>query len=143
MNRRAFVSINDFGLPGKQKIAVNKFWESGIGEEKKVELERNANNSGREFWAWIFWVAWKPGKARPKNSLSKFAEKFAGNFPKVRRAKIKNSPQIRSAYRRDQMIWGVARVGRVEIICPDILNWPGNAWKNSWPIFERRRSQKI
>ena len=40
---------------------------------KKVKLERNADNSGREFWAWIFGVAWNPGKTRPKNSLSKFA----------------------------------------------------------------------
>ena len=43
---------------------------------KKVKLERNADNSGREFWAWIFWVAWNPGKTRPKNSLSKFAIKI-------------------------------------------------------------------
>ena len=72
--------------PRKQKIAVNKFWaqESDIGEECL------------QFWtwilAWIFWVAWNPGKTRPKNSLSKFAEKFAGNFPNFRRTKIKNSP---------------------------------------------------
>ena len=61
---------------------------------EKVRLERNADNSGREFWAWIFWVAWCPGKTRPKNSPSKFAEKFAGNFPTIRQTKIKNSPPI-------------------------------------------------
>ena len=43
---------------------------------KKVKLERNADNSGREFWAWIFRVARNPGKTRPKNSLSKFAIKI-------------------------------------------------------------------
>ena len=43
---------------------------------KKVKLGRNADNSGREFWAWIFWVAWNPGKTRLKISLSKFAIKI-------------------------------------------------------------------
>ena len=47
---------------------------------KKVKLERNADNSGREFWAWIFWVAWNPGKTRPKNSLSRFAFKIRRRF---------------------------------------------------------------
>ena len=59
-------------------------------------------NFGREF----FWRAWK-NKARKfaeKNSPSKFAEKFAGNFPKIRRTKIKSSPQIRSAQPRAQKI---------------------------------------
>ena len=60
---------------------------------KKVKLERNADNSGREFWAWIFWVAWNPGKTRPKNSLSKFAIKICWEirrqFSKIRRTKKK------------------------------------------------------
>ena len=50
-------------------------------------------NFGREFYGWPEALE----KTRPKNSPSKFVEKFAGNFPKIRRAKIKNSPQIRSA----------------------------------------------
>ena len=49
---------------------------------------------------------WNPGKPRPRNSRkkmpSKFAEKSAGNFPKIRQAKIKKSPQIRSAEPRHQ-----------------------------------------
>ena len=84
------------GLPRKQKIAVNKFWvqESEIGGEC------------RQFWTWLLGVnflGWpetleKQGqKIRDQNSPSKLAEKFAGNFPKIRRTKIKNSPKIRSA----------------------------------------------
>ena len=56
---------------------------------KKVKLERNADNSGREFWAWIFWVAWNPGETRPKNSLSKFAIKIRWE---IRRQFSSNSP---------------------------------------------------
>ena len=41
-------------------------------------------------------------KIRYQNSPSKFAEKFAGNCPKIRQAKIKHSLQIRSAERRDR-----------------------------------------
>ena len=36
-------------------------------------------------------------KIRRNISPSKFTEKFAGNFRKIRRAKTKKSPQIRSA----------------------------------------------
>ena len=43
-------------------------------------------------------------KFRRKISPSKFAEKLAGNFPKIRRAKIKDSPQIRTAKPRAQEI---------------------------------------
>ena len=50
-------------------------------------------NFGRKFFGWPETLE----KQGYQNSLSKFAEKFAGNFPKVRRTKIKNSPQIRSA----------------------------------------------
>ena len=32
-----------------------------------------------------------------KDSLEEFAEKFAGNFPTIRQAKIENSTQIRRA----------------------------------------------
>ena len=37
-------------------------------------------------------------------SLSKVAEKFTANFPKIRQAQIKNSPQIRSAEPRAQKL---------------------------------------
>ena len=56
---------------------------------EKVKLERNADNFGREFWAWIFWVAWTPGKTRPKNSLSRFAIKIRWE---IRRQFSYNSP---------------------------------------------------
>ena len=61
---------SDIGLPRKQKITVNKVWvqESEIGEEC------------RQFWTWIFGVAWSPGKTRPKHSLSKFAIKIRWEF---------------------------------------------------------------
>ena len=77
---------------------------------EKVKLERNADKFGREFWAWIFGGGLKPWKNQVnklcgKNSPSKFAEKFAGKFPKIRQAKIKNSPQIRAAEPRAQKIW--------------------------------------
>ena len=55
-------------------------------------------NFGREFFGWPETLE-KQGrkiryrKIRHQNSLSK----FAGNFPKIRRMEIKNSPQIRSA----------------------------------------------
>ena len=48
-------------------------------------------NFRRDFLGW-----------RRENSPSKFAEKFAGNFPKVRQAKIENLPEIRCAEPRDQ-----------------------------------------
>ena len=91
----------------KKNIQNNKFLVSPVSRKspwinfglKKVKLERNADNSGRESWAWIFWVGWKfltlekqGRKIRYQNSPSKFAEKFAGNFSTIRRAKIKNSP---------------------------------------------------
>ena len=59
------------GLPRKQKIAVNKFWIP--------ESEKNGEEC-RQFWTWILGVNF-----------------VAGNFPKIRRTKIKNSSQIRSA----------------------------------------------
>ena len=54
-------------------------------------------NLRREFFGWPETLEKQGRKIRDQNSPSKFAEKFAGNFPKIRRAKIKNSPQIRSA----------------------------------------------
>ena len=90
---------NVFGLPPKQKIGVDKFGvqESEIGEER------------RKVWACIFRVGLKPWKNkdpknRDQNSPSNFAEKFAGTFPQIRQAKIKNSPQIRSAEPRAQNV---------------------------------------
>ena len=69
---------------------------------------RNTDKFGHEFWAWFFWGAWNPGKQgrkiRYQNSLSEFAEKFAGTFPKIHQAKIKKSPQIRSAEPRAQQL---------------------------------------
>ena len=67
-----------------------------------LKLERNADDFGCEFWAWIFLgrpeALEKQGwKIRAKNSLQKFAEKFAGNSAKTSRTKLKSSPQIRSA----------------------------------------------
>ena len=54
-------------------------------------------NFGREFFGWPETLEKQGRKIRYQNLPSKFAEKFAGNFPKIRRTKIKNSPQIRSA----------------------------------------------
>ena len=57
-------------------------------------------NFGREFFFWGGGpeTLEKQGrKIRRIISPSKFAENFAGNIPKICRAKIKNSPQIRSA----------------------------------------------
>ena len=66
---------------------------------------RQADNSGREFFgrAWVAETLEKQGrKICGKILLEKFAKKFAGNFPKIRQTKLKNSPQIRSAAPRDQ-----------------------------------------
>ena len=60
-----------------------------------MRVERNADNSGREFWAkfWGAGGAWNPGKRRPKKSQKnfaiKFAEKFSSNFHEIRRTKLK------------------------------------------------------
>ena len=54
-------------------------------------------NFGSEFLGWPETLEKQGRKFRDQNSPSNFAEKFASNFPTVRRAKIKNSPQIRSA----------------------------------------------
>ena len=54
-------------------------------------------NLGREFSGWPETLEKQGRKIRYQNSPSKFAEKFAGKFPKIRGTKIKNSPQIRSA----------------------------------------------
>ena len=54
-------------------------------------------NLGCELFGWPETMDKEGRKIRYQNSPSKFAEKFAGNFPKIRRTKIKNSPQFRSA----------------------------------------------
>ena len=59
-------------------------------------------NFGREFFGWPETLEKQGRKIRYQNSPSKFAEKFAGHFPKIRQAKIKISPQIRSAEPRAQ-----------------------------------------
>ena len=49
---------------------------------------RSAHNFGREILGWIIWGAWSPGETRLKDSEVKFAEKFVGNFPKIRQTQI-------------------------------------------------------
>ena len=91
------VSMVFFGLaPASRKSA----WKKKNGFEK-VKLERNADNSGRGFWAWIFFfwggvpeILEKQGrKICGKNSPSNFAKKFAGNFPEIRWTQIKLHPK--------------------------------------------------
>ena len=53
---------------------------------------------------------------RRKNRLEEFAETFAGNFPKIRQTKIRDSTQIRSAnlgIKRDAMLgaWQIIDLG--------------------------------
>ena len=62
-----------------------------------MKLERN---SGRQFWGWIFWGACIPGETRLTDSRENFAEKgaekFVGNYPKIRQAQFpqaKSTPQ--------------------------------------------------
>ena len=71
----------NIGLPRKQKIAVNKCWvpESEIGEEMLTILDVNF---GREFFGGPETLEKQGRKIRYQNSPSKFAEKFAGDFPK-------------------------------------------------------------
>ena len=82
--------------PRKQKIGVNKFWvrESEIGEECRQVW---GVNLGVNFSGGPETMEKQGRKIRYPNSLSK----FAGNFPKIRQTKLKNSPQIRSAEPRD------------------------------------------
>ena len=51
-------------------LLLSPFWRALI----KVTVERNADDFGREFWAWMFFGegGWNPGKTR----LKKFAGKF-------------------------------------------------------------------
>ena len=44
-------------------------------------------NFGREFFGWPETLGKQARKIRYQNSPSKFAEKFAGNFPTIRRTK--------------------------------------------------------
>ena len=50
-------------------------------------------NFGREFFGWPEALEKQGRKIRYQNSPSKFAEKFAGKFPKIRRTKIKIHPK--------------------------------------------------
>ena len=50
-----------------------------------------------------------------KNLAIKFAEKIAGNFPKIRRTEIKNSAQIRSAEPRAQDMRGCKTHGEENV----------------------------
>ena len=54
-------------------------------------------NIGREFFGWPEALEKQGQKIRYQNLPSNFAEKFAGNFPQIRRTNIKMLPQIRSA----------------------------------------------
>ena len=88
------LAIDVLVSPVSRKLAWKK---NGF---EKVKLERNADNSGREFFFGGGGLKpWKKTgrKICRKKSPSEFAEKFAGNFPKIRQARIKNSPRIRSA----------------------------------------------
>ena len=83
-------------LWGKPRLGILKTSVSPVSSKsvqkhfvcKTVKLERNADNSE---------TLKKQGrKIRHQSSPSKFAEKFTGNVPKIRQAKIKISPQIKS-----------------------------------------------
>ena len=64
-------------------VSRKSAWKA-LGSRKWMKLERN------------------PGKTRPKNALSKLSIKIRRQFPKICQAKLKTSPQIRSAETRDQ-----------------------------------------
>ena len=54
-------------------------------------------NFGREYFGWPEALKNKAEKFAIKIRHQNSPSKFAGNFPKIRRIKIKISPQIRSA----------------------------------------------
>ena len=68
---------------------------------KNVKLQRILTilgmNFGSEFWGGPEALEKQGRKIRGQNSPQEFAEKFAGNSPKIRQTKFKNSPQIRYA----------------------------------------------
>ena len=77
-----------FDLPRKQKISVNN------NIFKNLWGWRNADNLGHEFWGRSFRgpeTLEKQGrkKNRGTKTAEEFAEKFAGNFLKIRQTKIK------------------------------------------------------
>ena len=95
-------------------------------------------NFGREF----FRGAWNPGKKqgrknRGKKSPSKFAEKFAGNFPNIRRTKIKNSPHIRSAQPRAQHWRCLCRRRQSNILTYQALFRSIACWPSGNKIFSK------
>ena len=59
-------------------------------------------NFGREFIGGPETLEKQGQQICRKKLLENFAEKFASKFPKIRRTKLKMSPQIRSAEPRDQ-----------------------------------------
>ena len=72
---------------------------------EKVKLERNADKFGREFGAWIFSGSLKTWKNKAdKFARKKSPSKFASDFPRTRQAKTTNSPRIRSAEPRAQLL---------------------------------------
>ena len=80
--------------------------EQKTGCKKKFKYVKLDVNFRRDFFGGP-----EPMENNAENPLNKFAEKFVGNFPKIRQTKIKNSPQIRSAEIRDQYLWESPRPG--------------------------------
>ena len=74
-----------------------------------MNLEKNGDKFGREFLGGPKALEKQDRKNCGKTSSSKFAEKFAGNFPKLRHAKINNSSRVRSAEPRDQQLRWLTR----------------------------------
>ena len=81
------------------------FWSHPHAENRREIIWVRESETGeecRQVWAWIlgvnFWGSLNPWinkaiKMRYQNLPSKSPEKFAGNFPKIRKAKIKLHPK--------------------------------------------------
>ena len=96
------------GNPSRNNAKINRFLVYPLAENWRE------NMLGSTKWNWrgmpTSWgvnfggvgpETWKtrPNNSRGKFSPSKLREKFAGNFPKIRQAKLKKSPQISAAPR--------------------------------------------
>ena len=94
-----------FGHFSISPVSRKSAWKT-FGFEN-VKLERNADNSGCEFWAWMFLggglKSWKKqgrklcGEISPSNTLRNSPAIFQNSGPK-----FKKQPQIRSAEPRAQ-----------------------------------------
>ena len=103
------------------------------------------------FWGGAEALLKQGRQIRYRNSLSKFAEKFAGTFPKNSQAKIKNSPQIRSAELREipgkspnvlnSRIWGTGKdkpAANHGVTLPRTLSTPTlRCWESAKNIAQR------